>query len=111
MLYGIYGILWGKSDNVNKIAKLQKKAIRTISFSRPIAHTEPLFKRFNLLKCNDINTLKLRHFFYKLSNDSLPAYFASYKTLIRPLTTRYPLRKPITITITITNNLFRHMVQ
>ena len=34
-------------------------------------------------------------FFYKLSNDSLPAYFASYKTVIQPLTTRYPLRRPI----------------
>ena len=93
MLYGI--LLWGKSDNVDKIAKLQKRAIRTISFSRPIAHTEPLFKTFNLLKFNDIYTLKLMKFFYKLSNDSLPAYFASYKTLIQPLTTRYPLRIPI----------------
>ena len=34
-------------------------------------------------------------FFYKLSNDSLPAYFAAYKTLTQPLTTRYPLRRPI----------------
>ena len=89
MLYSI--LLWGKSDNVDKIAKLQKRAIRTISFSRPIA----LFKTFNLLKFNDIYTLKLMKFFYKLSNDSLPAYFASYKTLIQPLTTRYPLRRPI----------------
>ena len=63
MLYGI--LLWGKSDNVDKIAKLQKRAIRTISFSRPIAHTEPLFKTFNLLKFNDIYTLKLMKFFYK----------------------------------------------
>ena len=88
-------LLWGKSDNVDKIAKLQKRAKRTISFSRQIAHTEPLFKTFNLLKFNDIYTLKLMKFFYKLSNDSLPAYFASYKTLIQPLTTRYPLRRPI----------------
>ena len=84
MLYGI--LLWSKSDNVDKIAKLQKRAIRTISFSRPIAHSEPLFKTFNLLKFNDVYTLKLMKFFYKLSN----AYFASYKTLIQPLTTRYP---------------------
>ena len=60
MLYGI--LLWGKLDNVDKIAKLQKKAIRTISF-RPIAHTEPLFKTFNLLKFYDIYTLKLMIFF------------------------------------------------
>ena len=52
MLYGI--LLWGTSDNVDKIAKLQKRAIHTISFGRKIAHTEPLFKTFNLFKFNDI---------------------------------------------------------
>ena len=41
MLYGI--LLWGKSDNVDKIVKLQKRAIRTISFSRPIAHTRIMY--------------------------------------------------------------------
>ena len=93
MLYGI--LLSGKLDNVDKIAKLQKRAIHTISFSRPIAHNKPLFKTFNLLKFNDIYTFKLMKFVYKLSNDSPPAYFASYKTLIQPLTTRYSLRRPI----------------
>ena len=57
MLYGI--LLWGKSDNVHRIEKLQKKALRVISYSRPLEHTEPLFKAFNLLKFNDIYTLKL----------------------------------------------------
>ena len=93
MLYGI--LLWGKSDDVDKIVKLQNRAIRTISFSRPFAHTEPLFKTFNLLTFNDIYTLKSMKFFYKLSNDLLPAYFASNKTLIQPLTARYQLRRPI----------------
>ena len=64
MLYGI--LLWGKSDNVDKIAKLQKRAIRTISFCRLISHTEPLFKTFNLLKFNDIYTLKLMIFLQTL---------------------------------------------
>ena len=61
MLYGI--LLWGKSDNVHRIEKLQKKAMRIISYSRPLEHTEPLFKAFNLLKFNDIYTLKLLKFF------------------------------------------------
>ena len=82
MLYGM--VLWGKSDNVHRIEKLQKKAMRIISYSRPLEHTEPLFKAFNLLKFNDIYTLKLLKFFYKLSNNSLPPYFDSYKTLIQP---------------------------
>ena len=62
-------------------------------FSRPIAHTEPLFKTFNLLEFNDMYTLKLKKFLCKFSNDSLTAYFALYKTLIQLLTTRYPLRR------------------
>ena len=41
MIYGI--LLWGKSDNVQTIDKLQKRAIRLISYSRPLEHTEPLF--------------------------------------------------------------------
>ena len=73
MLYGI--LLWDKSDNVDKIGKLQNKTIRTISFFRLIVHTESLFKPFNFLKFNNLYTLKLINFFYKLLNDSLPAYF------------------------------------
>ena len=103
MLYGI--LLWGKSDSVDTIAKLQKRAIRTISFSRPIAHTEPQFKTFSLLKY--IYTLKLMKFFYKPLNDLLPAYFASYKTLIQSLSTRYLLRRPIYETFKVTHESAR----
>ena len=93
MLCGI--LLWGKSENVQTIDKLQKRAIRLISYSRPLEHTEPLFKVSNLLKFNDIYTFKLLKSCYKPSNNSLPPYFDSYKALIQPLTDRYPLRRPI----------------
>ena len=43
----------------------------------------------------NISNSKKIIYFYKLSIDSLPTYFASYKTFIQPLTTRYPLRRPI----------------
>ena len=105
MLYGI--LLWGKSDNVQTIDKLQKRAIRLISYSRPLEHTEPLFKVFNLLKFNDIYTLKLLKFFYKLSNNSLPPYFDSYKILIQPLTDRYPLRRPLYQTFRVNHEFAR----
>ena len=42
-----------------------------------------------------------------LVTDSLPAYFASYKTLIQPLATRYPLRKPIYETFKVRNEFAR----
>ena len=88
MLYGI--LLWGKSDNVQTIDKLQKRAIRLISYSRLLEHTEPLFKLFNLLKFNDIYTLKLLKFFYKLS-----------------LTDRYPLRRPLYQTFRVNHEFAR----
>ena len=40
-------------------------------------------------------TLNLLKFLYKLLNNSLPPYFVSYKTLIQPLTDRYPLRRSL----------------
>ena len=48
-----YGIMtWGcKCDRINK---LQNKAIRIVSLSKHNAHTEPIFKRLQLLKMADI---------------------------------------------------------
>ena len=54
MLYGI--LLWGKSNNVQTIDNLQKRAMRLIFYNRSLGHTEPLFKVFNLLKFNDIDS-------------------------------------------------------
>ena len=48
-----YGnILWGSCSN--KIANLQKKAIRILTNSRYHEHTEPLLKAYGLLKVQDI---------------------------------------------------------
>ena len=52
MFYGI--LLWGKSDYVQTMDKIQKRAMRLISYSRPLKHTEPHLKVFNFLKFNDI---------------------------------------------------------
>ena len=61
----------------------------------------------NFLKFNDIYTLKLLKFFDKLSNNSLPPYFKSYKTLIQPLTNRYPLRRPLYQTFSVNHEFAR----
>ena len=58
-----YGILcWGFKQN--RIFQLQKKAIRTITRSKYNAHTEPLFKKLNILKVNDIQIRKLYKFYF-----------------------------------------------
>ena len=48
---------WGY--NSNKIFMLQKKAIRAINSAGYNAHTEPLFKLYNLLKVEDIYKFRL----------------------------------------------------
>ena len=97
--YGI--LLWGKG--AERIVRLQKRAIRTISFSRPIEHTEPLFKALSLLKLEDLYTLKMYKFYFNLCNNYLPAYFDEYKLLIEPITMRYERRRPILETYKVEN--------
>ena len=72
------------------LEKLQKRAVRVISFSRPIEHTEPIL---NLLKLKDIYILKVFKFYFKLSNNELPLYFDEYIPLIEPITRRYERRQ------------------
>ena len=72
--YGI--LLWGAQHNANdKLHKLQKKAIRIITSSNFLAHSEPIFKQLHLLKSYDIYKCQLLKFFFKLVNKQLPTYF------------------------------------
>ena len=69
-----YGILtWG--SNPGRLNKLQKWAIRTINNSKYNSHTEPLFKKNNLLKLSDIYYLNALKFYFKYKRDMLPSYF------------------------------------
>ena len=72
-----YGLLvWGR--NLDSVAKLQKRAIRTITNSNFIAHSEPLQKELRLLNVYDIHYLNFFKFMYKLYHDELPIYFDNY---------------------------------
>ena len=88
-----YGILaWGIV--ATRLEKLQKKAIRLITNNKYIAHTNPLFKRLQLLKIVDIFKLRVLKFYYNLYNGLLPAYFNVFLDCI----TREPprvLRNPL----------------
>ena len=71
-----YGnIIWG--DQGKKLFKLQKKAVRIISKSNYNSHTNPLFKKLNVLKFPDLCALHDLKFCYKFGNDMLPKYFSS----------------------------------
>ena len=69
-----FGILcWGY--NAKNILKLQKKAIRLVCNCKYNAHTQPLFKKLHILTVNDILTLKLYKFYYRLYHKKVPDYF------------------------------------
>ena len=87
--YGL--LLWGKDSS--RIFRLQKKAIRIITGSEYLAHTEPLFKHLGILKVHDIYYLKLLKFYYNLSCNLLPSYFNGYLDVIHiEVNHRYMLR-------------------
>jgi hypothetical protein len=69
-------LIWG--CNMQKIIKLQKKAIRIISLNHFAAHTEPIFKRLNLLKLQDIYKLRIYKFYYRLEHSKCPQYFTNF---------------------------------
>ena len=52
-----------------------KKAIRAITLSNYISHTEPIFKRLGILKIDDIFLLNQLKFCFRLLNNNLPVYF------------------------------------
>ena len=76
--YGM--LLWG--SDIRSVEKYQKKAIRNITNSHILAHTEPLLKDLGLLKVGDIFKLRLLKFYYKLMNNELLSYFVTYVPII-----------------------------
>ena len=83
MPYLNYGILiWGNTckSYLDKLVKLQKWAIRTVSNSHYRSHSGPLFAKFNLLTVKDMYSLELGVFMYRYSMNDLPDLFNGYFT-------------------------------
>ena len=71
----IYGIsVWGlaKTSLTNNVFKLQKRAIRIISKSDYLAHTDPLFKKLSILKSHDQYLLNLSSMMWDYDHNKLP---------------------------------------
>ena len=76
-----YGILiWGNTCKtyLDKIFKLQKWAIRTISLEHYRSHTGPLFEKHSILNVFDSFKLELGVFMYKHQTNLLPKTFSNY---------------------------------
>ena len=83
-------LIWGFS--LEKIIKLQKRAIRVISNSKYNSHTEPLFKKLKLLKLTDIFNCQQIKFYHKYLNNKLPEYFTDIFTRLNNSTQNYSTR-------------------
>ena len=79
-------------DMRGSIGQNFKKAVRTITYSNYIAHSEPLLKELNLLKVKDLFELKVLKFFFKLYHNTLPPSFSSYRSHLEKIVTPYTLR-------------------
>ena len=75
LTYGV--ILWGSANKylLNRIFKLQKRAVRIISNSSYLCHTKPLFEKYNVLDIFDLYNKELCIFMYKHQNGLLPRSF------------------------------------
>lgn len=74
MTYGIAA--WGSATTslLNRIAVLQKKCLRTISNSKFNSHTKPIFRKYNLLKFQDIYRINCCKLCYRAKMRNLPVY-------------------------------------
>ncbi len=76
--YISYGILaWGNASQsiMKQTIILQKRAIRVINGAGYNSHTEPLFKKSQILKLNDLYEQEVVLFMFKYMNKKLPLSF------------------------------------
>ena len=101
-----YSVLaWG--FDLVRLDKLQKRAIRTITCSKYNSHTEPIFKKLNLLKLKDLFNLNVLKFFFKFINQTLPEYFMqSFHINNRRDNRTYNTRSSTQIPANLTNTMF-----
>ena len=79
-------LAWGSTiKNGHKLHLLQKKAVKIITNSHYIAHTDPIFKKLHMVKVTDMFRIAIWKFYYKLRNNLLPPYFNYMKPNIRIL--------------------------
>ena len=74
--YGL--IFWGQTyeSYIDPIFKLQKKAVRAISFQHRLSHSLPIFKDLKLLKLSQI--FELLTFVYDSVNKTSPSCFHNF---------------------------------
>lgn len=105
-------IIWGSHVyEGHKVHLTQKRAIRVITNSKYIAHTEPICKSLKLLKITDMFLLTVWKFYYKLLNNSLPAYFQCVLPTLPPSSNLYEIRRPKFYLPRVKHEFAKHSIQ
>ena len=78
MEYGL--ICWGgvKTSKLKPLYILQKKCVRNIEGVNLRFHTDGLFKKYEILKLEDLFTLQTNSFMYKFINSKCPSSFNNF---------------------------------
>ncbi len=84
-------MVWGYQGS--RMLKIQKKAMRILSISKYNSHSEPLFKKKNILKFYDMLKLHELKFYYKYVHHDLPAYLLNWKIITNAYVHNYNTRK------------------
>ena len=71
----ILNLAWG--FRMGRLDEMQKHAVRIITRSKYNSHTDPLFRKLNLLKAKDLLDLNILKIFYKYRKKSLPFYISN----------------------------------
>ena len=71
--------IWGNCAATHKrgFLNMQKRAVRNISLSKYNSHTEPLFKKFRILKFEDLYKVNCATFMFNLSMGTHPPLYVS----------------------------------
>ena len=70
MSYGCQ--IWGMSPNAQRIIRLQKSAVRILTFSNFNSHTKPIFRDLKILSLPDLIFLSNIILIYQILNDISP---------------------------------------
>jgi hypothetical protein len=88
-------LVWGfRIIDDHPIHLLQKKALRNITNSEYIAHTEPICRELRLVKVPDMFGLSIWKFYFKLMNNKLPEYFNYMKPELPRVIDFHNIRRP-----------------
>ena len=89
--------VWGKTYDIylNKLWLLQKRAIRIISYSDYLAHTEALFKELKILPIKKVYVFSVAQFMFKYNRQLLPNIFDNMFTMNAFLHTYYTRQRNV----------------